>query len=70
VNEQVLESLLPSPERLRQLRDEFGPMARVQEWIIYCFQEDHGIRVLDGRKVGNMSRQPILLANILTMAGC
>ncbi|KAJ9614164.1 hypothetical protein H2200_002300 [Cladophialophora chaetospira] len=51
VNEQVLDSLLPSSERLRQLRDEFGPMARAQKWIIHCFQEDHGIKALGGRKV-------------------
>ncbi|KIW63271.1 hypothetical protein PV04_10132 [Phialophora macrospora] len=51
VNEQVLESLLPSSERLRQLRDEFGPMAREQRWIVHSFQEDHGIKALNGRKV-------------------
>ncbi|OQV08393.1 NACHT domain-containing protein [Cladophialophora immunda] len=51
VNETVLESLLPSAERLRQLRDEFGPMAHAQEWKIHCFQEDHGIKALGGRKV-------------------
>jgi hypothetical protein len=51
VNEHVLESLLPSSERLRQLRDEFGPLARAQGWTIHCFQEDHGIKALNGRKV-------------------
>jgi pimeloyl-ACP methyl ester carboxylesterase len=56
VNEQVLESLLPSSERLRQLRDEFGPMAREQGWVIHCFQEDHGIKALNGRKVSISSR--------------
>ncbi|OAL23237.1 hypothetical protein AYO22_06287 [Fonsecaea multimorphosa] len=50
-NETVLESLLPSSERLRQLRDEFGPMARAEGWKIHCFQEDHGIKALGGRKV-------------------
>ncbi|EXJ70924.1 uncharacterized protein A1O5_05916 [Cladophialophora psammophila CBS 110553] len=50
-NETVLESLLPSSERLKQLRDEFGPMARAEGWKIHCFQEDHGIKALNGRKV-------------------
>ncbi|EXJ54137.1 hypothetical protein A1O7_09474 [Cladophialophora yegresii CBS 114405] len=50
-NKQVVESLLPSSERLRQLRDEIGPMARTRGWIIHCFQEDHGITALNGRKV-------------------
>ncbi|ETI19600.1 hypothetical protein G647_09434 [Cladophialophora carrionii CBS 160.54] len=50
-NKQVVETLLPSSERLRQLRDEFGPMARARGWIVHCFQEDHGITALNGRKV-------------------
>ncbi|KIW94840.1 uncharacterized protein Z519_04818 [Cladophialophora bantiana CBS 173.52] len=50
-NETVLESLLPCSERLKQLRDEFGPMARAEGWKIHCFQEDHGIKALNGRKV-------------------
>ena len=52
VHEQVLETLLPSSERLRQLGDEFRPMAREQRWSIHCFQEDHGIIALNRRKVG------------------
>jgi hypothetical protein len=30
VNEQIVRTLLPSSDRLRELRDEFGPMARLQ----------------------------------------
>ncbi|KAK1763849.1 hypothetical protein QBC33DRAFT_596574 [Phialemonium atrogriseum] len=50
VNQQVVEALLPSSERLRELRDEFGPMARHHGWVIHSFQESLGIRVLEGRK--------------------
>lgn len=56
VNDMVLDSLLPSSERLRQLRDEFGPMAHEMDWIVHSFQEDLGIGVLNGRKVDYHSR--------------
>lgn len=51
VNEQIVDTLLPSSERLRQLREEFGPMARQQKWTIYSFQEQYGIKALNGNKV-------------------
>ncbi len=51
VNEQVLNALLPSSERLRELREEFGPMARQQNWTIYSFQEQYGVQALNGKKV-------------------
>ncbi|KAH7411421.1 hypothetical protein BKA64DRAFT_549844, partial [Cadophora sp. MPI-SDFR-AT-0126] len=51
VNEQVVNTLLPSAERLRELRDEFSPMAHRQEWIIHSFQEELGVKGLNGRKV-------------------
>ncbi|KAI0888269.1 uncharacterized protein GGS22DRAFT_95525 [Annulohypoxylon maeteangense] len=51
VNEQIVNSLLPSSERLRELRDEFGPMAQEQNWIIHSFQEQFGINLLSGQKV-------------------
>ncbi|KAK8073534.1 hypothetical protein PG994_004433 [Apiospora phragmitis] len=51
VNQQVVDSLLPSSERLRELRDEFALMARQQGWSIYSFQEQMGIKPLNGRKV-------------------
>ncbi len=53
VNEQILETLVPSSERLKQLRDEFGPMAREHNWAIHSFQEEHGIGMLDGKKVSH-----------------
>lgn len=51
VNKQVVETLLPSSERLRELRDEFGSMAQQQEWIIHSFQEALGVIGLSGQKV-------------------
>ncbi|KAL9002530.1 MAG: hypothetical protein Q9188_004542 [Gyalolechia gomerana] len=51
VNEQVVNTLLPSSERLRELRDEFGRMARRQGWVIYSFQEQYGVQLLSGKKV-------------------
>lgn len=42
VNEQIVNTLLPSSERLRELRDEFGPMAQDQGWAIHSFQEQFG----------------------------
>jgi hypothetical protein len=52
-NEQIVNSLLPSSERLRELREDFGPMARQKNWIIYSFQEQYGVTALSGNKVGN-----------------
>ncbi|KAL8941011.1 MAG: hypothetical protein Q9216_002491 [Gyalolechia sp. 2 TL-2023] len=51
VNEQVVNTLLPSSERLRELRDEFGLMVRRQSWVVYCFQEEYGVPLLSGKKV-------------------
>lgn len=50
VNQQVLDTLLPTSERLRELRDEFGPMARREKWIIHSFQEQYGVRFLGHKK--------------------
>lgn len=49
-NEKVLDGLLPSSERLRELRDNFGPMAHARGWAIHSFQEDLVVKAL-GRKV-------------------
>ncbi|RYO97078.1 hypothetical protein DL764_007373 [Monosporascus ibericus] len=51
VNDQIVNTLLPSSERLRELRDEFGLIAHEQNWIVHSFQEELGIRYLNGRKV-------------------
>ncbi|KAI9862355.1 MAG: hypothetical protein M1813_004831 [Trichoglossum hirsutum] len=51
VNEQIVNTLLPSAERLRELRDEFGSIAQEQNWIIHSFQEQFGATALNGDKV-------------------
>ncbi|KAL2129397.1 hypothetical protein VTI74DRAFT_7841 [Chaetomium olivicolor] len=51
VNQQIVSALLPSSERLRELRDEFGPMAQEQDWIIHSFQEQVGVALLKNEKV-------------------
>ncbi len=57
VNEKIVDTLLPTSERLRELRDEFGPMARQKNWIIYSFQEQYGVQLLGGKK----GREPLLI---------
>lgn len=43
VNEQIVNTLLPLAERLKELRDEFGLIVYQQNWIIYSFQEQLGV---------------------------
>ncbi|KAL8792151.1 MAG: hypothetical protein Q9195_005247 [Heterodermia aff. obscurata] len=51
VDEQIVNSLLPSSERLKELRDVFGPRAYEQNWIIHSFQEQIGLKALGDHKV-------------------
>ncbi|KAI0547904.1 hypothetical protein F4679DRAFT_552524 [Xylaria curta] len=51
VNEKIVSTLLPSSERLRELRDDFGPLAMRYHWIIHSFQEQYGVAILGGKKV-------------------
>jgi hypothetical protein len=51
VNDQLVNSLLPSSERLRELRDEFSRMSRTKNWMLFSFQEQYGLKVLNGDKV-------------------
>jgi hypothetical protein len=60
---------LPSAERLRELRDEFSPMAHQQKWIIHSFQEQLGARLLNGRKV-HVVKYRILSLAYSSFAGC
>jgi hypothetical protein len=50
-NEQVVNALLPTSERLRELRDDFNPIAQQQQWMIYSFQEAYGVRAIGGKRV-------------------
>lgn len=67
VDEQVVNSLLPSAERLKELRDNFGPRAHQQRWIIHSFQEQLGVTLLGGHKA-SASECPITL--LTKSAGC
>ncbi|KAJ9136895.1 Ankyrin repeat domain-containing protein 50 [Pleurostoma richardsiae] len=49
-NEEIIRQLLPSAERLRELRDEFGPMAEAQNWAIHSFQEQYAMMALGNCK--------------------
>ncbi|RYP34128.1 hypothetical protein DL768_011069 [Monosporascus sp. mg162] len=48
LNKHVLDALLPSSERLRDLRDDFGPVAQEHGWVIHSFQEQFGARFTAG----------------------
>jgi hypothetical protein len=64
VNEQIVNTLLPSAERLKELRDEFGPMAHKQNWIIHSFQEQLGVTLLGGHKVSALTYPVTLLISL------
>ncbi|KAH0553285.1 hypothetical protein GP486_006582, partial [Trichoglossum hirsutum] len=51
VNDQLINSLLPRSEQLRELREEFSKMSRAKNWMLYSFQEQYGLKVLNGDKV-------------------
>ena len=55
VNEQIVRALLPSSERLQELRDEFGPMAQDRGWIIHSFQEQFDVDALFGKVIISLS---------------
>ncbi len=59
-NKQVVETLFPTSERLRELRNEFSPMVRERKWIVCCFQEQYGVPALQGRKASQRPFNRIL----------
>jgi hypothetical protein len=50
-NPNTLATLLPNSAELEQLRDEFLPMARKEQWVIFSFQEQRGVPFLNGKLV-------------------
>jgi len=52
-SEHAIHALLPSAERLRELKDEFNHIIRKQNWVVYSFQEAVGVPYLRGEKVRN-----------------
>ena len=61
VNEQILRTLLPSSERLQELRESFPPMVRHNRWRVYCFQEQYGASILNGEKVSPARRTRLVV---------
>lgn len=53
INLEIVHTLLPNSERLRQLRDEFKPLAQKQGWRIHSFQEALGVPYLGGDRVSS-----------------
>jgi ankyrin repeat protein len=50
-NQQIVDSLLPSSERLRELRDTFGILAERNRWTIHSFQEQYAVKAIGGKVV-------------------
>lgn len=55
INDQLVNSLLSNSERLKELREEFSKMRYSRNWRVYSFQEEYGLRRLNGRKVRRAS---------------
>ncbi|KAH6981105.1 hypothetical protein BKA56DRAFT_550966 [Ilyonectria sp. MPI-CAGE-AT-0026] len=66
VNEHVINALLPSSERLKEMRDVFGPMAQERNWIIHSFQEQYRAQGLLGKKVVEDSSSCLNIPSIET----
>lgn len=52
VNQHIIDTLMPTSERLAELRREFGAMAVEREWKVHSFQERYGVQALNQHKVG------------------
>jgi hypothetical protein len=50
-NDSIVQTLLPASERLKELREVFGPMAQEENWAIHSFQEQFGVGYLFNDKV-------------------
>ncbi|KAK1827847.1 hypothetical protein QBC39DRAFT_360663 [Podospora conica] len=54
-NENIVQCLLPASERLKELRETFGPMAQEQNWAIHSFQEQFSVGALGCKVVDDTS---------------
>ena len=68
VNEHIVNTLLPTSERLTELRAEFGPLAVDRGWAIHSFQEQLGVKALLGRKV-LLSAHLYTFSTLIPLAG-
>ncbi|KAK0643053.1 hypothetical protein B0T16DRAFT_176251 [Cercophora newfieldiana] len=67
IEEQIVQTLLPTSERLKELRDVFGPMAQERSWIIHSFQEKFGVKLLNDRKVVEDTSSCLGLSSVETI---
>jgi hypothetical protein len=51
LNDEVVNTLMPGGEHLREMREAFIRIARKGSWIVYCFQEEYGLFEHLGKKV-------------------
>ncbi|KAI9151576.1 Vegetative incompatibility protein [Paramyrothecium foliicola] len=54
-NQQIVDTLLPSSERLRELRDAFGMLAEDKKWMIHSFQEQYAVKSIGCKVVEDNS---------------
>ena len=66
INQDLVRTLLPNSERLKQLRDEFRPIAQQYGWRIHSFQEALGVLSLGGDRVVEDSSSYLGLAPLET----
>ena len=51
VNENLVSGLLPTGERLKEVREEYIRMQAMRDWKVHSFVETYGMRSLGGDKV-------------------
>lgn len=68
VNEQIINSLLPSSERLRELREAFGNIAQEGNMMIHSFQEQYPMESL-GRKVRASNHIKLTASHSIALEG-
>ena len=51
VNENLVSGLLPTAERLKEVREEYMKMQSIRDWRVVSFVEEYGMRRLGGQKV-------------------
>ena len=66
VNDNVLNALLGISDKLKELRNEFSPLAQQQKWAVHSFREELGVRLLFNRKVSTICLQFNSMPSLLT----
>ena len=55
IKEQIVNNFLPSLQQLKKIHGKFIEMAREKHWTIYCFQEQYGDKILNGKKARDLT---------------